>query len=234
MGLREELSYKYLRGKGVEIGALAWPLQVSELAHVTYVDRLPRKQLLIHYPDAPAARVAEPDIICEGATLDSINDSSLDFLVANHLLEHLPDPLKALDNWFRVLRPMGILYLAVPDMQRTFDVDRPPTSLDHVIADSSDSRERDPRIDFVHFLEWVTYVHHRFGHKPIPKAELYKEAEKLQRHCAESHGSIHFHTFQQETMLQVLSLTEKRCGARLVEFSTNEPSNEFISILQKL
>jgi SAM-dependent methyltransferase len=235
LGLREDLSLKYLKGEGIEIGALAWPLQVNDLARVKYVDRLTREQLLKQYPDLPPARIVEPDIICDGATLDAMSDSSFDFVVANHLLEHMPDPLRALDNWFRVLRPKGVLYLLVPDMLHTFDADRPLTSVDHMIKDNSNSTERDPRLDFVHYIEWVKYVYPKFPNlKPCPRTEIYKEAARLQRHVLESRGSIHFHTFVQETMTDLLRAIEKRCGAKPLEFCYNEASHEFISILQKL
>jgi ubiquinone/menaquinone biosynthesis C-methylase UbiE len=38
-------------------------------------------------------------------------DSSQDFVIANHLLEHLPDPIGALKEWYRVLRAGGTLFL---------------------------------------------------------------------------------------------------------------------------
>jgi hypothetical protein len=56
LGLREELSYKYLKGKGIEIGALAWPLQVSDLACVMYVDRFTRSELQVLYKSFEIAK----------------------------------------------------------------------------------------------------------------------------------------------------------------------------------
>lgn len=233
MDLREELSFKYLRGEGIEIGALHTPLKVGPDAHVTYVDKVTREKLAEQYADVPLEKILRVDIVCDGVTLDRVGDSSFDFVIANHLLEHVPDLLMALDNWFRVLRPKGILYLTVPDMRRTFDVDRPLTSLEHIVADNTGSTERDPRIDLIHFLEWVTYVHHKFPHPPIPKTELYKEAMQLQQHVERTHGSIHYHTFVEESLLQLLRLTEKRCNAKIIEFRDNKSSIEFVSILQK-
>ena len=61
-------------------------------------------------------------------------DGSQDFIIANHLLEHVADPIGALEEWYRLLRPDGILFLALPDKRVTFDKDRPRTTLDHVRA----------------------------------------------------------------------------------------------------
>jgi predicted SAM-dependent methyltransferase len=80
---------------------------VGRLARVTSVGRCTKQELV--------ALIMEPEIICDGATLEAVGDASLDFVIANHLLEHMADPLKGLENWIRVLRSGGILYLAVPD-----------------------------------------------------------------------------------------------------------------------
>jgi SAM-dependent methyltransferase len=237
LGLREELSFKYLRGEGIEIGALASPIKVAEQVKVTYVDTLPRQKLAAQYPDAPIGQIIEPQVICDATTLDKIKDSSVDFVIASHLLEHMADPFKSLDNWIRALKPKGILYLIVPDMLRTFDVDRPLTSVNHLVEDYvPNSTKRDPRMDFVHFLEWVTFVHHKLdkASEAIPRTKLYMRASQLQQLATQSHGSIHYHTFVKETLLEVLHLTEQRCKAKILEFRDNESSNEFIAILQKL
>jgi SAM-dependent methyltransferase len=47
--------------------------------------------------------------------LESIADSSLDFVHSSHCLEHMRDPLEALRHWLRVLKPGGHLVVIVPD-----------------------------------------------------------------------------------------------------------------------
>jgi SAM-dependent methyltransferase len=41
-------------------------------------------------------------------------DASFDTVYASHLLEHLDDPITALGNWWRVLKPGGHLIICVP------------------------------------------------------------------------------------------------------------------------
>lgn len=41
--------------------------------------------------------------------------SSFDFVYSSHCLEHIPDPARALQSWFALLRPSGYLILVVPD-----------------------------------------------------------------------------------------------------------------------
>lgn len=47
--------------------------------------------------------------------LHGINDHSYDFLHSSHCLEHMNDPVEALANWYRVLKPYGHLVILVPD-----------------------------------------------------------------------------------------------------------------------
>jgi len=47
--------------------------------------------------------------------LDGVADGSFDFVHSSHCLEHMRDPVEALKNWFRVLKPGGHLIILVPD-----------------------------------------------------------------------------------------------------------------------
>jgi SAM-dependent methyltransferase len=58
-------------------------------------------------------------------------DKSFDFVVASHVIEHIPDPMAALLEWERVAR--HYLFLVVPHRDRTFDRDGPLTPLDELI-----------------------------------------------------------------------------------------------------
>lgn len=60
---------------------------------------------------------ATPDLTADAADLP-VATGSLDYLVASHLLEHLVDPVTALGEWRRALRPDGVLLLACPDEEQ--------------------------------------------------------------------------------------------------------------------
>ena len=51
----------------------------------------------------------------DGQRLEGVPDASFDFVYSSHCLEHLEDPVQALSNWLRVLRPGGHLIVTVPD-----------------------------------------------------------------------------------------------------------------------
>src|SRR4030042_546212 len=132
---RERLAGMYIQGNGIEIGALKDPLKIPKSSKVKYVDRMSVADLMKQYP-LKEKDLVPVDIIDDGEQLESIDDSSLDFVIANHYLEHCQNPILALKNMFRVLRVNGILFLAIPDMNDTYDRDRIPTPFEHLLRDS--------------------------------------------------------------------------------------------------
>ena len=60
-------------------------------------------------------------------------DATQDFVIANHVLEHTLDPIRALETWMRVLDEQGILFMAIPNKLLNVDKYKPITTLDHFI-----------------------------------------------------------------------------------------------------
>ena len=79
---------------------------------------------------------SQADIVCSGDDLTVFEDESLDYVVQRHNLEHYQDPLKALQEWIRVLKPGGILGMVVPD-DEVCDTLRLDNTHKHVFTRSS-------------------------------------------------------------------------------------------------
>lgn len=112
---RESIANAYLVGNGIEIGPLHNPLRVPPQARVQYVDRMPVAQLREQYPELHRDRLVSADIIDDGERLESVQDASQDFVIANHFLEHCQNPIETISNMLRVLKPGGVLYICIPD-----------------------------------------------------------------------------------------------------------------------
>jgi SAM-dependent methyltransferase len=72
---------------------------------------------------------------CEGSNLSEIQDDQYDFLLSSHNLEHMANPIKGLKEWQRIVKPGGHLVIVLPHYARTFDRQRVPTTIQHMIKD---------------------------------------------------------------------------------------------------
>jgi SAM-dependent methyltransferase len=152
---RRRIAEPYLRGHGIEIGALHAPTELPPGASVRYVDFRTIDELQAQYPKMEGERLVPVDVVDDGETLTSFADHSVDFLIANHMLEHCENPLGAMRTHLRKVRSGGWLFYALPDRRVGFDNGRPITPFDHLVADDRDGGAASR---FGHYVEWAKCV----------------------------------------------------------------------------
>lgn len=216
---REPFSHIFLHGHGIEIGSLNWPLDVPKTAHVTYVDAWPTEVLAARHPEF-AKTLLPVGIVSPIETLEKVGDASQDFVIANHVLEHSENPVKALRNILRVLKPGGILFLTLPDKRFTFDVERPVTPFEHLLADEANGPE------------WTRADHYReFGAK-VNKLSGEALDDYVLANVTPS-DDIHFHVWSQTDMLEMLVRLRKEHGFDLELEAMSKTGIEVIFVLRK-
>ena len=89
-------------------------------------------------------------IISEASELTKINSDTYDFVLSSNCLEHVANPLKALIEWRRIIRPRGALILVIPNKRSNFDHKRPATEFGHVLDDMNFNKTED---DLTHLDE---------------------------------------------------------------------------------
>jgi SAM-dependent methyltransferase len=75
------------------------------------------------------------NFILEATDLGAIGDHKYDFVLSSHSLEHISNPVRALKEWMRVVKPEGALIVLLPNYRRTFDHRRRPTAIAHMVED---------------------------------------------------------------------------------------------------
>lgn len=220
---------RYLRGDGVEIGALHKPLPLtgSKINKIRYVDRMTNEDLRKHYPELNELPLVEVDIVDDGSTLSTIADESLDFIIANNLIEHLENPIRALENWHAKLKAGGIIYMAVPNKRHTFDKDRSLTTIEHLVGDYTASKDMLEKRNFYHFVETAEIIEKRVG----------KDAEERVIDLINRDYSIHHHTWDYRSFKAFLNYvisTMKISYAIVDSSSTDWITKEFVFILRKI
>jgi len=115
-------------------------------------------------------REAGMQYIHDATDLASIADGSYDFLLASHILEHVANPLRALQEFHRVVRPKGSLLIVVPNQLHNFDHRRPLTTFAHLEADLAANTGDS---DMTH-LEEVLALHDLERDKPAGSPEEFR------------------------------------------------------------
>jgi SAM-dependent methyltransferase len=175
------------RGKtGIEIGAGTSPLPISDPVPI-YIDCFREFGHAACRADYYGQATALP-----------FHDHSLDYVASSHVLEHVANPVAALAEWYRVLRPGGIIYLVVPDRRHTWEHGRPVTAVEHLLADFT---AHTTACDATHIDEFVqTADWNQFSPETPADAVPAKKAEYARgMHEAVARGediNIHFHTFE--------------------------------------
>jgi SAM-dependent methyltransferase len=214
--VRARVARRYIRGSGVEIGGLNSPLELPDGTSVRYADVKPGHELSELY--GYLERVQQPDIITDLESLNGIDDESLDFLVADHVMEHVEDPFQALASINRVLRQGGIAFIALPDKRFTFDIRRSLTSLDHLIRDFEEGPDWSAS---GHYLDWAQNVENLTGAQATQRA----------LHLISVRENIHFHVWDYPAMEEMFRYAADRFGLT-VEYS--QPNRiEAIWVLRK-
>jgi SAM-dependent methyltransferase len=163
-------------GHGLEIGPLHTPFVTKAEADVVYVDIHPTEELRDYYGRHPRFRardIVEVDYpLLSGDGMHSIAEvtssvAPFDWVIASHVMEHVPDLVRWLQDIAAVLRDGGMLSLVVPDRRYTFDAIRPATTVGQILQAFYDRDERPSiRAVFDH--------HHAAVHVP-PRAPLATE-----------------------------------------------------------
>lgn len=85
------IALKFCQGRGLDVGCGKWPL--------------------------PGAIPVE---LKDGGDAMELPHGQFDYVFSSHCLEHLVNPIAALEHWKSRLRPGGVLFLYLPDSAMTY------------------------------------------------------------------------------------------------------------------
>jgi hypothetical protein len=144
--------------KILEFGAFDNPTFRRELGDdVRYLDFFSSHELRKLHKDNPQRNldsVVEVDYIIKSSRFAENIGERFDLLVANHVIEHVPDPISWLSQVQSLLDDGGAVFLTVPDRRYTFDYFRPVTLATQMIRAY---REKLERPDVWHLAEHFYY-----------------------------------------------------------------------------
>ena len=140
--------------RGIEIGPYHSPIAPKREGYrclsLDVFDAATLRQKAAADPLIPRSSVAAiEDVDLEGSSTEIAElvlaanpPGSFDYVISSHNLEHMPDPVRFLAGCGSVLRPGGLLVLAVPDRRACFDYFRPFSTLAELLAAHAEQRTR--------------------------------------------------------------------------------------------
>ncbi|MDP2805262.1 MAG: class I SAM-dependent methyltransferase [Gallionellaceae bacterium] len=220
MNDRREQIGAMLTGDVLEIGPGGSPFPTSQGASVKYVDRSVQGGRDANWPELvgnPPGINADFDLHLDVDGLSPIAESSFDVIIASHLLEHLANPIKAICEFERVLRPGGKMVLLLPNRTSTFDAVREPTKLSHIL---SEYHENVTEVSDAHLTEFCNAIYKQDPIHPEQVREWHNP-DKLDAELFELHRrrSIHVHCWSQE---EFASLVVGLLAQGLISFKLND------------
>jgi SAM-dependent methyltransferase len=201
------IAWRIGHGLGLELGALHSRFDVPGTALIG--DRWNQKELERQYVgDSRVDGVWPVQLVTDAGSLGCLADSSMDFVLTSHVMEHLTNPGMAIEEWCRVVRPGGSVYFVVPDKRFCFDRRRAATPVSHLMEEYA-ARVQTTSIE--HYEDFIFGTEGEDGIKRNP-------TEDYVRLCFEKQTSIHVHTFTADSLLEFLVELRPQVGFRLALF----------------
>ena len=219
--------------RGIEIGALDFPTFNKEESQVKFVDNLSYEELMEKYKDSSVfnpQEIVRPDYVVK--TLEEYHTigERFDYIIACHVLEHVPNPWGFIRTLGELLVKRGKLFLTIPD-KRFIAEDRwrENTPFPHLLADDLGNATT---LTFDHYFDFV------WGREIMKKTDgpaMWKQAQDLYKKRT---FDIHAHVWTDRAFRQHLFWAKewgciplKICLHGMTPYSAG--LNEFAVILER-
>lgn len=233
---------------GVEIGALSSPIVEKSESSILYADHATTDDLREKYAEHgwDTNEIVSVDLaLSESSLSEALNSKSVDYVIASHVIEHVPDLIGWLADIHSSLHDGGVLSLAIPDKRYCFDAKRPTSTVGEIIDAFSNKRTK-PTIKQVYDF-WSLYCQvtpSEVWNNKVDTALLQSSGSKLNafnkcRAALDNNGysDVHCWVFTPVSFLEMLiDLTELGLIFFKVDdfFTTHYNDLEFFVSLKKI
>lgn len=148
-----------LKGHGLEIGAMHNPTPLPKGCLIDYFDVASRAEAIALFPEVPPESFTiDPKYLgnLDTGGLRQIGNDAFDFVILNHVIEHVANPIQVISELFRIVRKGGLVVISCPDKRHTFDRNRQLTGFDHLLRDYEANTTE---VTDEHYLDFLAGVH---------------------------------------------------------------------------
>ena len=235
-----------IKGFGLEIGPSFAPFITKKDGHNVHIaDHLSSEKLRAKYEErgVPTHKIEDVDYdLSEAGLTAQVPRNSFDYVLASHVIEHVPDLIQFLSDIWTVLKPGGVLSLVVPDKRFCFDRFRPVIGLAPVIDAHMMRRDKpSPGVVAEGLINYVFNLDEKRIWPPnSPKNFKFRYEHEITRRAmlkaAHTYMDCHVWTFTPlNLLLMVMDLTkfEFFSFTQSTSFNTDPVLGEFYLSLKK-
>lgn len=235
--------------RGIEFGPLHDPIIDPVEKGVIYIDHANTKDLKAKYnsdPNVDIREIVQVDFVYSGSKLsETINEiKSLDYVIASHVGEHIPDFISWMIECRTVLRSDGLLVLFLPDKRFCWDAMRPISRASDMIKAHRKKLTRPnlkmiwqaktQAVSFGNKITWYTFSKPNPQDKFQPVKNTRDLVSSFLRYLIKrEYLDVHCWVFTSETFQDLIDELgkQKLCDFE-VEAVYGPEGNEFIAILR--
>ena len=133
--------------------------------------------------------------ITDATNLADLQSGYYDFVISSNNLEHIANPLKAMGEFYRVVKKSGVIIVVVPRKFVNFDHNRQFTTFRHILGDYENNITED---DLSHLPEIIEK--HDFGMDPACGGKdkfIQRASQNFENRC------LHHHVFDKECLISM-------------------------------
>lgn len=198
----------------LEFGPLDNPTFHVDLGdRVEYLDYFSAEELreaLADNPRRKSSRIVPVHHVVKSKHFARTLDGPFDLLVANHVLEHVPDPIAWLHEAQSVLADGGWVFMALPDRRWTFDFHRPVTVASSMVRAHDEDLEKPSEWQVLEAMYYWTKVDSNAlwaGGDPPPFRPRFTldQAREMAEQRSQTYADVHCWVFTMESFQRCIA-----------------------------
>ena len=157
--------------------------------------------------------------IVDAVDLAQIRNNAYDFILSSNNIEHIANPMKAMEQWISKLKQNGVLVIVAPRKEVNFDHNRDTVKFAHLLEDYNNGIDEH---DLTH-LEEILKLHDLPMDSPAGTFEQFKERslKNYENRC------LHHHVFDLKVLEQMC------CYFKLTVILMTEKNSDYIIVAKK-